>query len=241
MNEIVAVDVETTGLSPQQGDRICEIALMSIVSGQVMREFVTLVNPERSIPPEASAVNRITDAMVRSAPTFRDIADQVHPFLEGKLAVLHNGPFDLSFLEHHFDLLGKPVPNLKYFDTLKIARKYFDFPSNRLPVIAKHLQVDTVDSHRAAGDAWRCYQVFAKMVESLDVNQLRPTKFPRATRKRSQPATPLPAAPAIMIQVTPAAPSRPACPKCQAALTDEEIFGGICRKCHSIFTITRGN
>src|SRR5512145_1484783 len=77
----VAADVETTGLSAFNGDRICEIALLRFLRGTVIDSLVSLVNPLRPISLGASAVNGITDLMVAGAPTFADLFPRIVAFI----------------------------------------------------------------------------------------------------------------------------------------------------------------
>src|SRR5512146_1290056 len=94
----VAIDVETTGIEAGDGHRICEIALLRFLRGNVIDSLVSLVNPLRPISPGASAVNGITDLMVADAPLFVDLIPGILSFIDNDVLVFHNAPFDLSFL-----------------------------------------------------------------------------------------------------------------------------------------------
>jgi DNA polymerase III epsilon subunit family exonuclease len=146
------LDVETTGLSPWFGDRICEIAILRCQRDEILATFDTLVNPERPISPGAARVNRLTEADLADAPLFAEIADQVKPLLEDAILVCHNGPFDLGFMSSEFNRLGQGFPTLEVIDTLQLARTYFDFDSNSLQAIADHLMIDRSAAHRALAD-----------------------------------------------------------------------------------------
>src|SRR5262249_44167342 len=76
------LDVETTGLNPKLGDRICEIALLKTRNTETLATFHTLVNPGRPISPAASAINNISDAMVKDAPSFAAIAPEILAFTQ---------------------------------------------------------------------------------------------------------------------------------------------------------------
>jgi len=92
------LDVETTGLNPQYGDRVCEIALLRCEGGRELGRFHSLVDPGRPISPGAFAVNRIRDEDLIGAPLFADIASTVLEMLGNSVLVAHNAPFDLGFL-----------------------------------------------------------------------------------------------------------------------------------------------
>ena len=94
------LDVETTGLNPDWGDRVVEIAVVRARGLSEVARFVSLVNPRRRLSPEAMRVNRITPSMVADAPVFADLLDQLLPLFEDVVLVCHNAPFDLSFFCH---------------------------------------------------------------------------------------------------------------------------------------------
>src|SRR5689334_18316458 len=105
----VFLDTETTGLSPEFGDRICEIALLKTKNGEILDSYQSLVNPGRLISPGASAVNGITDEMVQGKPYFKDIIEDFLKVVTDSVLVIHNAPFDLSFLSTQFRILRKPI------------------------------------------------------------------------------------------------------------------------------------
>ena len=170
--ELVALDVETTGLDPEK-DRIVEIALIRISDGNIVDKLVTLLNPEMRIPPDVSSIHGITDNHVKNAPLFSDIAEPVLKLINGKTILVHNADFDIPFLKNELKLCGLELPdikiidNRKIIDTLKIARKHFCFPNNSLSTIATYYNIDTSGLHRAEADAIMTYRIYCKMVEEL--------------------------------------------------------------------------
>jgi DNA polymerase-3 subunit epsilon len=95
--EFVIFDVETTGLSPIDGDRIVEIAALKIKGSAVVDQFHSLVNPQRSMPMQATQVNNITDDMLITAPIAADILPEMINFIGGACVAGHNVRFDLNF------------------------------------------------------------------------------------------------------------------------------------------------
>jgi DNA polymerase-3 subunit epsilon len=149
----VAADVETTGLSPAAGDRICEIGMVRFLRGTAIDSLVSLVNPLRPIPAGATAVNGITDEMVAGAPTFSELLPRIIDFLGDDPVVFHNAPFDLSFLSAESRIAGIPWPANPVVDTLTLARNSGRFRSNNLSAVCR--EVGIVSSfHRAEADAW---------------------------------------------------------------------------------------
>jgi DNA polymerase III epsilon subunit family exonuclease len=167
--ELVALDLETTGLKPLEGDRIIEIALIRIAkSSEVIEKFVTVVNPERQIPPDVFLINGITDDMVKTAPCFKDIAGKVFDFIAGRTLLIHNADFDIPFLEIEFKRCGTSIPETKVIDTLAIARNSFIFPKNSLSRIAAYYNINTDGLHRAESDAMMTYKIYRKFCEEWE-------------------------------------------------------------------------
>lgn len=161
------IDVETTGLDPSHGDRICEIAVLKTVNGTVIEEFSTLVNPGRSIPQSAVSVHGITDTMVRRSPFFRDIARDLLSSVKDTVIVAHNARFDLGFLSAELGNMKITLPGNNVVDTLGIARRYYTFPSNSLGQIARYIGLPAESGHRALADVMTTRDVFQYFLSDL--------------------------------------------------------------------------
>jgi len=146
------LDVETTGLNPLFGDRVCEIALLRYRGGRELDRFHSLVNPGRPTSPGAFAVHGILDEDLSCAPLFGDIAPTVLHSLEDSIVVAHNAPFDLAFLAAEFERFGLPEITNVVVDTLALARRCYRFPSNSLGGVARFLGMDICGQHRALAD-----------------------------------------------------------------------------------------
>lgn len=162
-------DVETTGLFPYSGDRICEIAALRIdASFASPRKFWSLVNPMRPISCGAFSVNRITPAMLAGKPTIDKVLPSFMDFTRGSVLVAYNAGFDLGFLE---SALGEDKDILKDYhviDALALARKIFrDSPRYSLGVISRHLGIETPLEHRAMADAFLTMKVFQKELDAI--------------------------------------------------------------------------
>ncbi len=171
------LDVETTGLDPVSGDKICEIAVVKTVGGQIADEFVTIVNPGRTIPERAVSIHGITEAMVRGAPLFRDIAKDLLSFIDDAVIVAHNARFDLEFLKTELGNLNLSLPNSDVIDTLAIARRYYNFPSNSLGDIANYVGVIVDKQHRALADVMTTKDIFEFFLKDLDNRGIRLTRL----------------------------------------------------------------
>ena len=161
------VDVETTGLSPEQGDRVCEIAVIRRDPDGTRSEWSWLIDPQRAISPGAYAVNGITPAMLEGAPPFAAVIPQLSPLVDGAVWVAHNARFDLGFLNSEYAAAGCEFPERPVIDTVMIARRHFRFPSNRLGALAEQLGVTNPQEHRALGDCRTTEAVFLAMIERV--------------------------------------------------------------------------
>ena len=162
------LDVETAGLNAGSGHRICEIALLRCRGSKVLDTFESLINPQRSISPGASAVNKLTDWDVASQPVFAQVAERVRSMLENAVLVAHNAPFDLGFLAAEWRRLRWP-PRMGFtIDTLALARRGYAFRRNNLGEVARSLRVRIDREHRAMGDVWTTWRVFEKMLADLN-------------------------------------------------------------------------
>ena len=153
----VVVDVETTGGQPGGPDRVTEVAAVHVEGDRSTLAFHSLVNPGRPIPWMITRLTGIDDAMVRDAPTFRDLAGEFATHLVGRVFVAHNARFDLGFLSAEFARVA-PVPLtellLGHLCTVRLARRLLGhLPRRNLDSVAQHYGVEIADRHRASGDA----------------------------------------------------------------------------------------
>jgi len=156
----MAVDTETTGMSPLYGHRLVEMARVTIRDGVLGEEWSTLVNPGRSIPADATRVHGISDSMVAGAPAASEAGRQLRAACADLPLVFHNAPFDLPFLLHLFREAGAPALLNPVIDTLGLARGLFDNGSNSLGALAGRLELPAETPHRALGDTRTTARVF---------------------------------------------------------------------------------
>jgi DNA polymerase III subunit epsilon len=170
---LVALDVETTGLKPEEGDRICEICLIKFDSkGNIVKEYSTLVNPQRDIPGASTAVNGITEERVKGKPSFKDIASDVYSFMKDEILLIHNAPFDISFLRKEFENANMEFPETEVIDSLFIARKFFNFPSNSLDNLAVFYNIIQDNPHRAESDVKTLYEIFRRLNQEAEMEEI---------------------------------------------------------------------
>jgi DNA polymerase III epsilon subunit family exonuclease len=161
------VDTETTGLAPQNGGRVCEVAVVLTRGDKQVETFSQLINPAMPIPPHISAIHGITDDMVRDQPIFAQVAPRLLSLLSGAAVVCHNADFDVSFLSWEFQQAGLRFPPSVILDTLRLARKHGGFKSNRLGNIVAELGISSEGWHRALSDAMMTEKVFRHFVDKF--------------------------------------------------------------------------
>lgn len=165
-DEFVAVDVETTGMSPSRGHRIIEIGAVRLVNGSLGQEFHSLINCGGGITKEAQRVHGITDAMLSGQPKAEDVFQAFRSFIDHAVLVAHNAQFDNSFLRSEYDRLGWRFSN-RIVCTLELSRQHLHrLPNHRLETVARHLLGDLSAEarlHRALGDAKLTAKVWLKL------------------------------------------------------------------------------
>ena len=150
------VDVETTGGRPHAGDRITEIAVVTVKDGAVAGVFETLVNPERSIPPFITRLTNISWEMVRDKAPFRDVCADIVNVLEGHVFVAHNANFDWRFVSAEVGRSSGRELTGRRLCTVRLSRRLLpQLRSRSLDWVARHYGVEIPHGmrHRAAGDA----------------------------------------------------------------------------------------
>lgn len=160
------IDIETTGGSPKN-DKITEIAIYVHDGKRIVNEFISLINPERSIPYFITGLTGITNEMVADAPKFYELAREIVELTDGNVFVAHNAGFDYQFIRHEFKALGYPFRR-EVLCTLKLSRKLIpDLVSYSLGNLCDDLKIRINNRHRAAGDALATVGLF-ELLLSLD-------------------------------------------------------------------------
>ena len=110
-NRYVALNVETTGLSPKSGDRVIEIGAVAIEDRCIVAELNSLIHAGKSIPWQAQQVHGITNEMLEGEPKPDEVWPEFYKFIAGSILIAHNASFDIGFLTHEFALLGMSLNN----------------------------------------------------------------------------------------------------------------------------------
>lgn len=157
------VDLETTGGAATE-DRITEIGIVSVDDDDV-QEWSSLVNPQVPIPEFIQSLTGITNAMVENAPTFAELADDIHARLAGRIFIAHNARFDHGFLKNEFKRTGHDF-RPPVLCTVRLSRKLFPgFSRHNLDSIAQRHRIEVTERHRALGDARVIWEFWQKIRE----------------------------------------------------------------------------
>lgn len=146
------IDVETTGFSPGNGDRVIELAIARVdKNGRIEDEYATLLNPQGR-DTGAVFVHGISNDAVKNAPLFSDVLPEVLARLDGAVIVAHNAVFEERFFAAEFARAGFATPPLPALCSLWLGQQTFDTPNHKLGTLAQHAGISLVDAHAALGD-----------------------------------------------------------------------------------------
>jgi DNA polymerase III subunit epsilon len=173
MRQII-LDTETTGLDPALGHRIIEIAGVELASRRLTgNHFHRYVNPGRESEEGALQVHGLTAEFLRDKPKFAEIVDEFLDYLDGAELIIHNAPFDIAFLNHELDLLGRKsiityCPGI--VDTLRMAKDVHPGKKNSLDALCERYQVDNSARtlHGALLDAQLLAEVYLAMTRGQE-------------------------------------------------------------------------
>ena|GEM_PF-2709 len=161
--KLAVVDVETSG-GQARADRIVEIGIVLLDDGRPVNRFGSLINPGISIPTSLTAIHGISNEMVRDAPSFADLAEQILELLEDRIFVAHNVHFDYGFLEEEFRRNGYDF-RAKKLCTVRLSRKLLRLRSHSLASLCLHFSIRNEKAHRALEDATATAQVLQYLLE----------------------------------------------------------------------------
>lgn len=173
MRQII-LDTETTGLEPQQGHRVIELACVEICNRRFTHSsFHRYLNPDRESDAGALQVHGLTTDFLQDKPHFADVADEFLEYIGDAELVIHNAPFDVAFLNAELALIGRE-PLTHYcagvVDTLRLAKDLHPGKRNSLDALCERYQVDNSKRtlHGALLDAELLGEVFLAMTRGQE-------------------------------------------------------------------------
>ena len=165
----VILDTETTGLSTLEKHRIVEIGCIEL-DNQIPTNkiFHKYINPQRSVSEDAYKVHGYSDEFLSDKKTFSEIYKDFLNFIKNKKIIIHNAPFDLSFLNYELKLINqKPINKENVIDTLEIARSKYPGSQNSLDALCKRFNIDNSkrEKHNALIDCHLLKEIYINLVD----------------------------------------------------------------------------
>lgn len=172
----IALDTETTGLSPESGDRVVEIGCVELLGhAPTGKSYHVYINPERAVPEGAFNVHKLTDNFLADKPKFAEVADGLLAFVGESTIIAHNASFDIEFLNMELKRCGRgPLSYDRVLDTLELARRKLPhLGSHRLDALCKYYGVDNSERRDAHGgyiDARILAEVYIELIGGKEVD-----------------------------------------------------------------------
>ena len=168
----VILDTETTGLSNTEKHRIVEIGCIEL-SNQIPTNkiFHEYINPQRPVSEEAYKIHGYSDKFLSDKKTFSEISEDFLNFIKDKKLIIHNAPFDLSFLNYEMRLIKKKeIDKKNIIDTLEIARAKYPGSQNSLDALCKRLNIDNSKrkKHNALIDCHLLKEIYVNLVDQKE-------------------------------------------------------------------------
>lgn len=173
MNREIVLDTETTGLSPQQGDRLVEIGCVELINHiPTGRNYHVYINPQRSMPEEAFRVHGLSEEFLADKPLFAAVADEFRAFLGDAQLIIHNAPFDMGFLNSELEKVGQRALANPVIDTVMLARQKHPGARVSLDALCKHYGIDNSRRtlHGALLDSEILAEVYLELIGGKQVS-----------------------------------------------------------------------
>jgi DNA polymerase-3 subunit epsilon len=165
---VIVLDFETTGLSPNMGDRTIEVGCVLVSNNQIVDRFQSLMNPEMRVSSFIEDYTGITNKMLSTAPTIREVMVKLKSFISDHHLVAHNAGFDSRFLDAEFSRISHRRENLFACSMLISRRINIDAPNHKLETLVRHMKLPTDGlHHRALADAEMTAHLWIRMVQDI--------------------------------------------------------------------------
>lgn len=165
---VIVLDFETTGLSPDYGDRAIEIGAVKIEQGEIVESFQQLMNPGKRINSFIEGYTGITNSMLRKAPPAKEVMLEFYDFIEDYNLVAHNASFDSKFLDAEFKKI-KRTKQAEFACSMLISRRiYQDAPNHKLGTLVEYKSLPNDGTfHRALADAEMTAHLWLTLIEDI--------------------------------------------------------------------------
>jgi len=167
MNRVAIIDFETTGMSPDMGDRATEVGVVIVSGGRIVDRYQSLMNAGAYIPAFIEELTGISNAMIRNAPPASAVMGELAAFVGSVPLVAHNASFDCRFLDAEWARIGHRR-QAEFACSMLLARRiYQDAPNHKLGMLVSHLGLPQGRAHRALADAEMTAHLWLRMVSDL--------------------------------------------------------------------------
>lgn len=169
----IVLDTETTGLSPQGGDRLVEIGCVELINHiPTGKHFHVYINPQRSMPEEAFRVHGLSEEFLSDKPVFTEVADAFLEFIGDATLIIHNAPFDMGFLNAQLTNAGYKTLTNEVIDTVMLARQKHPGARVSLDALCKHYGIDNSRRtlHGALLDSEILAEVYLELIGGKQVS-----------------------------------------------------------------------
>ena len=167
-NSLIILDFETTGLSPNLGDRAIEIGAVKLENGKVVDQFQELMNPGRPVGPFIEDYTGITNKMLRNAAPCEEVMEKFADFIQGQNLVAHNASFDKRFLDSELQRISSNYDGQFACSLLVSRRLYQSAPNHKLGTLINYKGITSNGSfHRALYDAQMTAKLWLAMIDDI--------------------------------------------------------------------------
>jgi DNA polymerase-3 subunit epsilon len=165
---VIVLDFETTGLSPNYGDRAIEIGAVLIENNVIMDRFQSLMNPGFRISSFIESYTGISNNMVKAAPSCEEVMELFADFIGDYPLVAHNASFDRKFLDSELEVIGRTRYNEIACSMLSARRVYPNAPNHKLGTLVRYCGIYTDGTfHRALADAEMTGNLWVTMIDEI--------------------------------------------------------------------------
>lgn len=165
---VIVLDFETTGLSPQHGDRAIEIGAVVIEDNRVIDRFQSLMNPGFRVNSFIESYTGISNEMIATAPPCEEVMAQFSQFIGDRPLVAHNASFDKRFLDFELAMIGRSRNSSMACSMLTARRVYPNAPNHQLKTLVRYCGIHSDGTfHRALADAEMTGQLWMSMIDEI--------------------------------------------------------------------------
>lgn len=166
LDEYIVVDLETTGLNPENGDEIIEIGVSEIKGNQIKLNYSRLIKPEGIITTFITNLTNISNEMVENEKSLKEVLPKFREYIGDRTIIAHNAKFDVGFLNYYLELMGLNKID-KYICTVEMLKtcKSYKGKNKKLATACEYYGIENLNAHRAYSDTNATAKLFLRIRE----------------------------------------------------------------------------